>query len=362
MVNQDNVAMRKDSFNRLTALLEGKHVDRVPLFPLHLHGFSAKNIGYPFSTMYTEPEMSFFAQLWTQQHYGFEPIPTYNYASYGAWEFGGEVKFPSGQYEQAPSIVRYPILSEEDVERIESNGLPDVSIRGCVPLNMEFSKLQEKHGLPITFLCGSPFTRAVNVCGPERLLRWVIKKPDLAHRVVRLVTDHLLKVACYWVDIFGADRLLPYSGNPFEANQVISPRNFEEFAFPYAKELNQKVLAMGIKRFQFHICGEQNMNLPLLAKIPLGENGIVSVGNEIDLDIAVKYFGESSIIVGNIQPSIIQMGAPQEVYEVARQCIEKGKRAPRGFMLASGCELPPLSPPYHVYLMSRAVDDFGSYE
>jgi uroporphyrinogen decarboxylase len=83
--------------------------------------------------MYTEPTKGFFAQLWTQQHYGFEFIPTYNYASYGAWEFGGEVKFPSGQYEQAPSIVRYPILSEEDVKRIESNGLPDVSIRSCVP-------------------------------------------------------------------------------------------------------------------------------------------------------------------------------------------------------------------------------------
>ena len=353
---------QKGSKTRLQKMLDGEKVDRVPFFPLHISGFSSRNTGYPLGTMYSDPDKSFWAQVWTQEQYGFEYMPMYNYASYGAWEFGGEIKFPSSEFEQAPSIIRYPVESEKDIERIESDGLPEVRARGSIPLNVEFSKLQEKYELPIVFLCGTPFTRAGNLCGVEKLLRWTMKAPELAHRLIQLVTDHLVEVAQYWVDIFGAENLIAYSGNPTEANQLISPKKLEEFALPYTKELNEKVLAKGVKRFKFHVCGEQNLNLPLLAKVPLGLNGIVSFGHEVDIEKAIEYFGESNIVVGNINPMVIHTGTAQEIYELARACIEKGKKAPKGFMLSQGCQLSPLTPPYNVYMMKKAIDDFGQYD
>ncbi|MBW1771861.1 MAG: uroporphyrinogen decarboxylase family protein [Deltaproteobacteria bacterium] len=349
------------SNGRIQALLKGKPVDRVPFFPLHVMGFAAVNVGYPLGSMYSDAEMSFRAQVWTQEQYGYEYMPIYNYASYGAWEFGGEIKLPSREWDQAPSVVRYPVSSEEDVDRLERSGLPDIKTRGSVPLNMAFSRLQEEHGLPIVFLCGTPFTRAANVCGSENLLRWIIKKPELSHRVLRLMTDHLVEVAQYWVDTFGGERLIPYSGNPMETNQMLSPKRFEAFALPYTRELHERVLAMGVKHFQFHACGDQNLNLPYLAQIPLGDPGIISFGHEVDLTRAIEYFGESSIIVGNVEPAVIQTGTPREVYELARKCVEKGKEAPRGFMLSQSCELPPKAPPYNVYMMKKAIDAFGLY-
>jgi uroporphyrinogen decarboxylase len=94
----------------------------------------------------------------------------------------------------------------------------------------------------------------------------------------------------------------------------------------------------------------------------MGDPGIVSVGDQVDLDTAIKYFGDKSIIVGNIDPVVIQNGTPQEVYQLSKQAIEKGKKAPRGYMLMSGCEIPPMSPPYNVYMMTKAVNDFGWYD
>lgn len=81
---------------------------------------------------------------------------------------------------------------------------------------------------------------------------------------------------------------------------------------------------MGVKHIHTHICGEQNLNLPHWSQVPMGEPGIISFGHEVDLDIASKYF-PNDIIMGNVEPTVIQEGPPEEAYDLSRICIEKGK-------------------------------------
>jgi uroporphyrinogen-III decarboxylase len=40
----------------------------------------------------------------------------------------------------------------------------------------------------------------------------------------------------------------------------------------------------------------------------------------------------------------------------------KGKEFPGGYIFSSGCEMPPKAPPYNVWMMTKAVNDFGWYE
>lgn len=343
---------------RLDALLRGERIDRVPLFPFTL-GFCAKNVGYPIASIYSDPEKSFWAQVWTQEMYGYDGYPQYGYASYGTWEFGGEIKLPSSEWEQAPSHSRFPVQSEEDIERLT---LPNVKTAGMIPLAMEFSKMQEKLGLPITITVGGVFTIAGNICQVDKLCRWMIKKPEVAHRVLRLATDHILDIAQYWVKSFGGERVIVSIWEPLAANQIISPNQFEEFVLPYEKGLHEKVLATGVKHILCHICGNHNLNLPYWAQIPMGHPGIVSFGHEVDLTTAIKYFGDTCIIAGNIEPAVIQSGTPQKVYELCKQAIMKAKYAPRGYMLMAGCEVPPMAPPYNFYMMTKAINDFGWYD
>lgn len=351
-----------NSTERFNALLAGKPIDRVPFAPFDVTcgaaGFCALNVGYPLASIYDNPEKSFWAQVWTREQYGLDSNPIFGYGSYGGWEFGGEIKFPTDRG-QAPSIIRHPVESEEDINRLE---LPDVEKAGMLPMAMQFARMQEQHGLPIILSCASPFTCAANMAGVATLSRWTIKKPERVHQLLRLAADHIVQVAQYWVKIFGPERIIFRDILPTEANQILSPQQFEKFAFPYLIEVHQKVLATGIKHCSTHICGEHRFNLPYLAQVPMGDPGIVSFGHEIDLSTAIEYFGDTCIIAGNIEPMPILTGTPQQIYELARQCLEKGKQAPRGYILAAGCDIPPMTPPYHIYVITKAVNDFGWYE
>jgi uroporphyrinogen decarboxylase len=357
----ENWSLRPDRMTppeRMKALLSGKPVDRVGLYPF-ARGFCAINTGMPLETFYSDPASSLEAQLWTQKMFNHDEVLKFGGACYGAWEFGGDIRIPTSEWQQAISVERHPVQSEEDAERLE---FPDVTKAGTIPRSMEFSKLQRAAGLVCSASVGSPFMMAGNICGVERLTRWILKKPALAHRVLRLATDFGVAVAKYWVDTFGADNVDIRDSAPTDSNQVISPKHFRDFSFPYLLELHEKVLALGAKYIYSHICGEQNLNLPLWREMPFGDPGIASFGHEVDVAKAIEMLGDKCIVVGNVEPRILQTGSPQEVYQRSRECIEKGKHAPRGFILGTGCELPPRSPAANLFAMRKAINDFGWYE
>ncbi len=352
---------KMSSAERMGALMMGQTPDRVPFNPFAL-GFCARTVGYTVKSVYDDPQKSLEAQLWTAEQYGFEPIVMFGYASYGGWEFGGDIKWPITEWEGAPSVGRHPVESDEDAEKLQ---LPDVKTAGILPLSMQFSRILDSMGLPILpAVPGDAVTVAANVAEVSRFCRWIIKKPELAHHMLRLATDHILEVFQYWVDTFGAEKLMAGFFVTVAANQIMSPKQFEEFVLPYQSELHDKIYGMGIKSAFFHICGEQNLNLPLIKQLNLGTPefpAILSFGHEVDLETAIEHFPDN-IIAGNIEPQVIQNGTPQQVYELTRTVIEKGKKAPRGFFLMPGCELPIMAPAYNVYTMMKAINDFGFYD
>ncbi|MFC1995832.1 uroporphyrinogen decarboxylase family protein [Chloroflexota bacterium] len=341
---------------RMEAIMSRRKPDRVPFIPF-ISGFCARNVGYPVSVIYEDAEKSFWSQVWTQRQYDYDGGPLYGYASYGGWELGGDIKFPRSEWEQAPVVTRFPVVTEEDVWKLQ---LPDVKTAGSHPIIMEFSKLQAKMDMPVTGMFEGVFLASGNTCGVAQLCKWMMKKPEVAHHLLHVVTDFLVQTVHYWVKTFGAEKILAFTAEATASNQLISPKQFEQFVLPYHKELHDAILDMGIKHIFCHICGEQNLNLPHWAKIPMGDPGIVSFGHEVDLETAGKYF-PNDIIAGNVEPAIIQSGTADQVYELCRIAIDKGRKCPGGFVLMGGCEVPVMAPPYNIWIMRKAIDDFGWY-
>jgi uroporphyrinogen decarboxylase len=342
---------------RMEALMKKKPIDRVP-FISFASGLCAASTGLDVKDIYEDAEKSFWAQMWAQEIYGWDGAPLYSYASFGGWEFGGEIKMPRGEWEQAPVVTRFPVTAPEDVDALK---VPDVETAGCYPIHIEFSKIQKKLGMPITVSGIAPFTAAGNICEVDNLCRWIIKKPDVAHKLIGKTLEFHKKVIDYFVNKFPNYPMMCFMGEPSAANQVISPKHFREFALPYIKEATQYTLDRGLNIF-FHLCGEQNMNLPAWTEVNFGDPGICSFGQEVNLSKAIEMFGDKNIIAGNVEPAIIQMGTGQQVYELSKACIEKAKHAPSGFILMPGCECPVYAPPYNVYSMKKAVMDFGFYD
>jgi uroporphyrinogen decarboxylase len=346
------------ALERMDALFARSKTDRVSLGAMST-GFNTKNAGYTVKDAYDDPDKSFHAMVWTTEQYGWDPIPQYSgHTVLGAMDFGGDVRLPEGEFEGALVTKSYPVKNEDDIEKLT---LPDSKNAGRIPKAMRFSQLQAEKGLPVYFFSRSPFTMAANICGLDMFCRWIVKKPELCLHLLDLSQQHISNVLQYWVGTFGADKIVAWMSSPSESNQVISPRIFEKYAIPCHAEYHRRLKELGIRRFGLHICGDQNLNLPVLAEAcPWGHPSVLSFGHEVDIETAINYFKED-IIFGNIEPAIIQTGSPEGVYNLCRNAIEKGKKSPSGFILGPGCGLPVGAPPVNVYAMTKAVNDFGWY-
>jgi len=343
----------------MDALFSYKKPDRVPIIAWG-SPFGTYNAGYSVTDSYENPKNAFNASLWTWEFYGWEPVcltlgPTVN----GALDFGGEVRSPKGEYEGADIIKSHPVKTEDDLLSLK---MPDPKTAGRIPLWIEFAKLLEKNGLSVTFCTRSAFTMAGNICGLDLFCRWLIKRPELAEKAMKMAIDHIFNVMGYWVDTFGPEKVFVFLASASEANQVISPKHFEKFALPLHVKFQERMKALGIGRFLWHVCGDQNLNLPYLADLASWRHpSILTFGHEVDLEAACKFFPED-IILGNVEPAMLQIGTPGQVYELGKTAIEKGKKASGGFILGPGCTLPPAAPPVNVFAMTKAVNDFGWYE
>jgi uroporphyrinogen decarboxylase len=362
MVNKQAAMTERERFE---ALVRGERPDRIPVW-MPGAGFCAIHSGRPLVDAYNDPATSLALQRKTWSALGYLCMPMFGRPNHLAPEFGGEIKMPEGEYAQAPMIARFPVENITDVWKLE---MPDIKKAGNTPESAEFTReffKKKPEGMIdnepcISFWTGGLFTGAANISGIENTCRWLIKEPDAVHRLMRLATDYYIELAKYWKVTFGTDRIMPAIGEPSTANNIISPKQFEKFVLPYTQELCRAMLDMGYRYCFTHICGEQNLNLPHWAQVDFGEPGFISIGHEIALETAAEYF-PNCVIVGNLEPAIIQSGTVDEVYEAAREVIEHGKKIPRGYIFAAGCELPPKAPVENIEAMTRAVNDFGWYE
>jgi uroporphyrinogen decarboxylase len=310
------------------------------------------------ASFYNDPEICFKTMTQTTDKFGLQDLPHVGGAFIGCWEFGGKIKWPEGEFAQSPDPLEFPVKTEEDVWRLEK---PDSRKAGHIPIEMEVARMLDKSGSRwIECFIQGPMITAGNICGLGLMLKWMIKAPEAVHRLMRLSTDFLVDVGQLWADTFGGERMIIF-GADVSSNQLISTKHFEEFIWPYAKEMQERVLATGINHIHMHICGDQEANLPLWSQVPMGSPGMVSFGPEVDLDVASRYFPDT-IIMGNADPAKIQTGTPEDVYELTKACILKGRKHPGGYMLVPGCELPPKAPDDNVYAMLQAVSDFGWFD
>ena len=90
----------------------------------------------------------------------------------------------------------------------------------------------------------------------------------------------------------------------------------------------------------------------------MGNPGIVSFGHEVEIETAVKFFGRDCIIAGNIEPAVIHMGQPEEVYRLSMAALVQGSGSPRGYILMPGCGIPPGVPAENLLMLKKAAEDF----
>lgn len=351
---------------RIDCLMQGKKPDRVPYFAFLGEEFSSVSVGKGIGLLFRDVPQALELYNKAQATYKWLYTPHIAYASAGAWELGGEIKLPKGEFDQAPSVVRHAATTEEEAMALK---VPDdLSERAMVPIVKQLAQLllaqnPQRGAWRLVLHLEGTFTFASNMVGAATLARWVIKKPDAANHVLGVARDYIIKLGAYYKSLYGTDNILIWSGEPTSSNQLISPKIFEKYVSPFNLAVHEKVLGMGFPHYFKHICGDQKMNLPYWSRIPLsrpGYKGFASFGPEVELTEGAAA-RPNDVIVGNLQPSHILAHTPEEVYQETRKIIEIGKKLPNGFMFSAGCAVPPIAPPENMLAITRALDDFGAY-
>ncbi len=109
---------------RVEAILRREKPDRVPIWPFAAGGFAAVYSKASIADAYNKPEVALAAQRKAAQDFGWVFLPWMGYASYGGWEFGGRIKWPSSDYNQAPTVSCFPVETEEDVWKLKKPAFP----------------------------------------------------------------------------------------------------------------------------------------------------------------------------------------------------------------------------------------------
>ncbi len=351
---------KKDTLNsrqRLSALIAGEPIDRVPFNPFSM-GFSARLFGIDRGEFYRQPDKAFAAGMHLMETYPWMNCrPSYGWADRGSWEFGGKIIWPDDNRYIAPGTVS--LLSRPD--QIFDLAEPDPEKAGMAPLVDRFNELSIQQGFPASLPGGTPTTLTAGIIGRSNFLRWLVRYPEAVHALQEKVTRFLVRTAEVTIKKYGARNCSVFCGVPMETNQLIPEEMFESYAKPYIQEIFTYYQSAGVKSVVIHLCGDHTANLPHWQDIPLPPRTVFSIGHEMDLEQTGVAIGKDCILAGNVNNKILHRGTEEAVITEVERCLTAGKRHPGGFVLMPACELPPDTPIKNLEALAQTLYEKGYF-
>jgi uroporphyrinogen decarboxylase len=130
---------------------------------------------------------------------------------------------------------------------------------------------------------------------------------------------------------------------------------YKTWAFPYEKKFFAVLVPECAKHGAFsilHICG--NMT-PVLEWMADTGAHILELDTAVNLATAKAKVGDRVCLFGNLHPTQVLLQGTPELVEIASLQAIKAAGIGGGFILGSGCEVPPLAPQENIKAMIRTA-------
>lgn len=333
-------------------MVHGGEVDCVPAAPYMLD-LAAIAAGVALRDYYLDASAMVRAQLSLHELVGQDVICVGADNFYIAEAFGCET---TRSDDELPSLVTPPLDSIEDVYQLE---VPDPRTQGRMPLMLEaIGMLRQAVGNDVAIRSpgSGPFTLASYLVGTQQWLLDVALAEHgsdegleaAVHHALDLVTETIIEFGKACFDA-GAD--LIHSGDSLASCNVISPKTYERYAWPYEKRIFSAWREHGITTGLLHICGNNTKVLDLYRDT--GAN-LIDLDSAVDLADASRRLQDTTTIVGNLDTvtELLQADSAQ-TEAAARRCIEL--TGGRNFILGSGCIIPRRTPVENVRALVRVA-------
>jgi len=275
-----------------------------------------------------------------------------------ATAFGGMLKW----FKDAPPFLsEYPIKSPEDVDRLAENGVPDprevgtsAKLLGYLRYFQEWFPKNIRDQYKPFYLDGyihggAPVEDAALCMGYDKFLIWMRLHPDVLHKLLRLVSEFIIKYCEAQEEIVGPARFLEIDDH---SPSFVGKEQFREFVLPYLNKIFRRY--KGALRM-WHNEGSVSHMLEEVDKI---DAEIWQFGYEDDpaLCKSKTHF----CLMGNIHPPLFAKYTPKQVEEECRKIIMKAGHG-GGLWLSTGGGIAPGTPLENIDSMIRATEKYGVY-
>ena len=175
------------------------------------------------------------------------------------------------------------------------------------------------------------------------------KHEAAVHHALDVVAETLIRFGKACSDA-GADII--HCGDSLASCDMISPRTYQRFAFPYERRVFQAWKDLGITGSVLHICGNSTKVLEQYAETGAD---LIEIDNMVELSVAREKIGDRVTLMGNVHTvNDLLDGTPESVRAASERCIQQAGGG-RGFILGSGCIVPRHTPLENLREMIRVA-------
>lgn len=339
------------SLERMAAFASGKPIDRIPCVPM-MGETMTKGLGIKATDYYHDPKLMAEVEVRCYEMFHHDGVGI-GPGLHGISEaMGTKLAFQ----EHSLPYVSDPLLKDY----ADFNHLTPVDPYkdGRLPLILEaINIIKEKIGdqVGVGSFIGGPFTIAASLRGTENLLKDMIKNPEMAHQLLKIATES----AFSYIDAVSDLGVVPGIAEPTASCTVMSRKKYQEFVTPYLKMTVDKIVARSGQPPLLHICGQTDK---IWEDMVDSGAGVISLDNIVDMEAAKKSIGHRACLMGNIKPvETMKLGKKQDIIREAQDCMRTLYDNPRGYILATGCQLPLDTPFENIEYLMDAARTFGRY-
>ena len=142
------------------------------------------------------------------------------------------------------------------------------------------------------------------------------------------------------------------------SDEFFSPKQFEEFVWPYWKQAMDKTYELGFDIVSMFFEGRRDKQLQYFTDYPRGSMLIRFA--ETDIFRAKEVLGDRACIMGNVPIALLQVGSTTDVEEYCKKLIKVvGKDG--GFILRCSTDFTQEAKPENVKAMIDSVEKYGRY-
>jgi uroporphyrinogen decarboxylase len=322
-----------NSLERILAAVRFESHDRVPVVP-QIFGHAARACGVPLGQYLTDGALLARCQLAALEAYGSDAV-------FALLDVNVET-------EALGSTVNRPIL--EWAEAVAGLQLPDPRVAGRMPVALEAARVLRQALGDRVLVAGcvlGPMTLSSQLLGAERALFTAVDETAAFERVLDFSVDVALTFAEAQLEA-GAHLCVVF--DPSASPAVVPPAFFRELLEPRLRRLNQGLKDCRALATWLHIAGPVAPILPSYAGCGVD---IANVDYCVDLRQA-RAAAPGVCLEGNLRSLAFVDEEPETIAQAADELLDC---AGPGFILSSGCEIPPEARPDCIRALTGAVLD-----